>query len=120
MSLTKNSEIREVKGISDGDLQRIMAFLQGAVYCWCKNRKGDWFSLRDFLGGDNFFWQGTPLIALYDKHERMGKAPEDSVKCAGKDAGWILKRVLNDDKREFDAKDEEQINKYLWIGGHED
>ena len=42
------------------------AFLQGAVYCWCKNRKDDWFAARDLLGGNNYYWQGTPLIPLYD------------------------------------------------------
>ena len=42
------------------------AFLQGAVYCWCKNRKDEWFAARDLLGGDNYYWQSSPLMPLYD------------------------------------------------------
>ena len=42
------------------------AFLQEAVYCWCKNRKDEWLAVRDLLGGDNHYWQGIPLIPLYD------------------------------------------------------
>lgn len=64
-----NDEIREVTGIQDDDKQAIINFLQGAVYCWCKNRKNEWFSMRDLMGGDNFFWEDTPLMVLYEKHE---------------------------------------------------
>lgn len=56
-----NDEIREVAGIQEDEKQAIIHFLQGAVYCWCKNRKNEWFSMRDLMGGDNYFWEGTPL-----------------------------------------------------------
>jgi hypothetical protein len=52
MSLTEESQLRSVSGISDEEKQRILDFLQGAVYCWCKNRKDEWFSLRDLMGGE--------------------------------------------------------------------
>ena len=115
MSLTEPSEIREVTGISPEERQSIIDFLQGAVYCWCKNRKNEWFSMRDLMGGDNFYWQGTPLVVLYDKHENLGKNSESAVKDAGKDSGWLLKRVINDDLRSFDTVVEEQIRKYRWV-----
>ena len=57
---------KRVHGLSDEQLRLMKAFLQGAVYCWCKNRKDEWFAARDLLGGDNYYWQGTPLIQLYD------------------------------------------------------
>jgi|SRR5574344_124706 hypothetical protein len=114
--LINKSEVREVKGISERDKQRIMDFLQGAVYSWCKNQKREWFSARDFLGGDNYYWQGTPLLVLYEKHIQKGKSWEDSVKDAGKDAGWILKKVIDLDKRSFETKKEELIRKYRWTG----
>jgi len=41
MTLLSNQEIREVKVISNLTKQRISDFLQGAVYSWCKNRKGE-------------------------------------------------------------------------------
>jgi hypothetical protein len=114
--LTKKSEIRDVTGISEQEKQKIIDFLQGAVYCWCNNKKDDWFSARDFLGGENYYWQGTPLITLYEKHQKKGKDWETSAKDAGKDAGWLLKRVIDRDKRSFETKEEDLIRKYRWTG----
>ena len=54
MTLVPPSEIRDVTGITPGDTQAIYHFLQGAMYCWCKNRKDEWFSLRDLMGKENF------------------------------------------------------------------
>ncbi len=111
MSLTKNKKIYSVSKISNEERQRIMDFLQGSVYCWCKNRKDKWFSLRDLVGGNNYYWQGTPLLPLYTKH----KGTKNQVKKAGKDAGWLLKRVLENDRREFDSKKENLIKHYRLI-----
>jgi len=63
------------------------------------------------MGGDNFYWQGTPMLALYNKHK--GKS-SDPVKEAGKDGGWLLKAVINDDKRLFKTKKEALIRQYKW------
>jgi len=108
--LNINSKVREVRNITNDEKQRIEDFLQGAVYSWCKNND-TWFALRDLMGGDNFHWQGTPLIALYEKH----KAKKNATELAGKDAGWILKKVINNDKRLFDTKKEAMTRKYKWI-----
>lgn len=115
MSLLPKSEIREVYEITDEEKQRIIDFLQGAVYCWCKNRPDEWFSMRDLMGGKNYYWQGTPLLVLYSKHENKGKPWETAIKDAGKDSGWILKKVINNDQRKFETKKEELIRKYKWI-----
>jgi hypothetical protein len=117
MSLNLESELRNVTGITDEEKQRIYDFLQGAVYCWCKNRKDEWFSLREFMGGPNYFWQGTPMLPLYLKHEGDSADP---VKEAGKDGGWLLKHVIMNDKRLFETKREALIRQYRWIGGDEE
>ncbi|RPB31046.1 hypothetical protein CYQ90_24550, partial [Vibrio parahaemolyticus] len=96
MGFINKEVIRGITGVSDEEQALIKAFLQGAVYCWCKNRRNEWFSLRDLMGGDNFYWQGTPLISLYEKHEAKGS--DDPVKGAGKDAGWLLKSVIGSDR----------------------
>ena len=115
MALIEKSEIRDVTGITDAQKQRIYDFLQGAVYCWCKNRdKSEPFSMRDLMGGENFYWEGTPLYDLYEKHENLGSL--DPVAEAGKDSGWMLKRVIEDDKRQFHTYREDQIRKYQWDG----
>lgn len=114
MTLIQKSVIRNVKRITDEQKQRIYDYLQGAAYCWCKNRSEEWFSVRNLFGGDNFDWTGTPLIVLYDKHKAKGKSDADAISGAGKDAGWILKRILEDDQRNFETKKEELVRKYKW------
>lgn len=52
---------KSVKGFSDEQINLMKAFLQGAVYCWCKNRKEEWFAARDLLGGDNYYWRALLL-----------------------------------------------------------
>jgi len=112
MLINDKSRIINVHGLTDEQKKSIMDFLQGAVYCWCKNRKGEWFSMRELMGGDNYYWQGTPLIALYEKHE---DEVDDPVKVAGQDSGKLLKAVLKKDKRKFEVKEEAMIKQYRWI-----
>jgi len=116
MALTQYSEIRDVHGISDGEKDLIKAFMQGAIYCWIKNRKGEPFAVRDLMGGDNFEWGGTPLLVLYEKHITAGKDNEAAIEAAAKDLGWLVKSVLERDKRTFVAGKEGLVRSYHWIG----
>jgi hypothetical protein len=111
MSFTPHSQVRTVHGIDEKQKTHIYAFLQGAVYCWCKNRPQEWFSLRDLMGGENYYWQGTPLMPLYEKHE----AAADAVERAGKDGGWLLKHVIDIDLRKFETKKAKLIRQYRWV-----
>jgi hypothetical protein len=101
--------------ISEIDYQRIYDFLQGAVYCWCKNREG-FFGLRDLMGGKNYFWNRTPLIALWNKHKAKGLNDDDAVLAAAIDGGWILKKVVDEDRRTFNHQEIDQVRKYRWTG----
>lgn len=80
-----------------------MNYLQGLVYVWCKNEGSRWFSARD-LGGVNFDWNGTPLQALYDYHQRRRVDHNQAIKRAGIDDGWLLKEVLSEDRRSFETR----------------
>ena len=112
MALEPDSEGRRVTGISDEQEAAVRHFLQGAVYSWCKNRPGEWFSLRDLMGGDNYFWQGTPMIALYSKHHATSGDP---VRQAGQDGGWLLKAVIRADQRRFETREEHMNREYRWL-----
>jgi hypothetical protein len=116
MSLLPSSKVREVLGITDEQTKLIKAYLQGAVYSWVKNRSGEQFAARDLVGGENYEWQGTPLIVLYEKHIALGKASDVAVEDAAKDLGWLLKAVLNDDKRHFKVGRSGLTAGYRWIG----
>ena len=116
MTLLQPSEIRDVHGITNEQKDLIKAYLQGAVYSWVKNRKGEQFAARDLEGGENYEWEGTPLIVLYEKHIALGKAIDAAVEDAGKDLGWLLKAVLSEDKRHFEVGRSGLTAGYRWTG----
>jgi len=115
MTLAVQSQVRDVTGITVAKKEAIPYFLRGAVYCWCKNRRDDWFSLRDLMGGPTWDWIGTPLYAIHQKHAPTAAEP---VKEAGKDGGWILKAVINDDSRNFETREAKLIREYRWHENH--
>jgi hypothetical protein len=106
---------KDVNGIDQQQKKRIMDFLQGAVYCWCKNRKGEWFSLSDQVGGDNYYWQATPLIHLYEYYLGQDRGDDYAVKEAGRAAGRLLLATLMEDKRTFETK-VKRCRQYRWTG----
>ena len=116
MAIKPESDLRDVTGISDSDKALIKAFMQGAVYCWVKNCKGEWFAVRDLMGGENYFWEGTPLYVLYEKHISAGKDNDAAIKSAAQDLGWLMKTVLHNDKRTFEARKAGLVAQYLWNG----
>ena len=127
------AKLRSVSGITKAQHDLIYSFLQGAVYVWCKLRPSEWFALRDLMGQGtsedpkdvgNFFWNGTPMYALWLKHKNPNDDSAEhisyAIRQAAIDAGWILKEVLAHDKREFDTREAYKTRQYLKIGGKED
>ncbi len=114
MITNENNKYKNITCISENEQQNILCYLQGAVYCWCKNRKNENFSLRDLVGGENYFWQGTPLFVLYEINEKKHEVKK-AVKEAGKIAGHLLKKVVIIDKRKFETYREGLIRKYKWV-----
>lgn len=88
------SAIRNVPGIEE-HLPEIRRYLQGLVNDQCRRHEGVWFYARTLVGGDNRDWGGTPLYNIYVNRGE----DEDAVVQAGRDVGWILMSVLNDDQR---------------------
>ena len=116
MALVPASELRDVYGIDDSQKESIKTFMQGAVYCWVKNRKNEPFAVRDLMGGENFEWAGTPLYTLYQNHIDQGKDNDSAIESAAKDLGWLMKTVLAEDKRTFEAGKAGLVSSYRWIG----
>ena len=85
--------------ISAEDKEKIKIFLQGMVYCWCKNVKDEnnsnkWFYARDLVGGESFSWDDTPLKVLNENY--------DTVKTASQALGNLLYEVLDEDTKHFE------------------
>lgn len=102
-----------VADLSANQHQRIKDFIQGAVYCYCKNKPNMYFAARDLFGGENYRWEGTALIDLYKWH--VQNSNNDPVGMAGKDIGWLLLDVIIEDKREFELR-EKYTHEYKWRG----
>ena len=117
MIINDDGKTREVPGLSKEEKAKILTFLQGAVYCWCKNRKGEWFAMSDLMGGDNRNWEATPLQFLCDRHTQDGKTADEAFDAAGKESGWLLKEVVRKDKREFETRRTAIHREYRWQEG---
>jgi hypothetical protein len=115
MALLHTSPVRDVHGITPDEETPIKKFLQGAVYSRIKDHPDEWFAARDLVGGVNTDWAGTPPQALYCKHTTAGKQNDDAIKAAGIDLGWLLKSVLDEDWRTFEATKDELVSKYRWV-----
>lgn len=79
MIIKGDDTLRAVSGLTEAQEKSIMDFLQGAVYCWCKNNKGTYFSLLDLMGGENNDWRETPLEILNSKHIYKIKNPKKKL-----------------------------------------
>jgi len=116
MTLSPESELREPSGLENMDRELIKAFMQGAIYCWVKNRPGEPFAVRDLVGGLNTNWSQTPLQVLYNRHIDAGKTDEEAFNSAAKDIGWIVKILLSEDRRVFQVDNSGFVNTYRMIG----
>lgn len=84
------------------DKEIIKVYMLGAVNAFCNVKPNESFSIRILFGGNNRNWGDTPMQKLYDYYIKEGKSEEDAHQSAARDAGWLLKTVLNDDSREFE------------------
>lgn len=107
-----------VHGLSNVERALIYSYMQGAVYRRCNENPNDWFAARDLVGGRNYYWQGTPLIVVYNlfRQRHPNRTSRYAEKQAAKAIGHLLKRVIVDDKRTFMTRVQGLSRQYLWTG----
>jgi len=86
------------RGLTDRQVSKILEYLRDEVYYWCRRHPGDAFSVHQLFGGEKGDWNGTPLQDCYYHREETSSDP---VKAAGVDCGFLLRRMLQDDKRTY-------------------
>lgn len=104
---------RSFDDMQSKDIKQIHVFLKDEVDCWCNNYPDDWFTVTSLVGEARKDWVGIPLTVLHDR--RRNKNSPNPKTAAGQDAGHMLRKVLIDDKREFecyDTKEYEKSHKY--------
>jgi len=108
--LIDGSVRRKKFGINEIKLKAIESLLQEAICRWVENEKSEPFAINDLVSDENNSWVKTPLQILYKKYEKSSKNKEIAFRKARIDLGWILKNVLDEDKRIFNSK--KSLRKY--------
>ena len=83
------------------DIKDTKNYLLGAINCFIRQKKSDWFKAKDIILGN---WNGTPLQQIYDFFISNGLSEEESWKKAGMCLGQILKKVIFDNSRTFETR----------------
>lgn len=103
MIINNTKQIRRISAkLIPVDEEIIKVYMLGAVDAFCNVKPDEPFSARILFGGNNRNWNGTPMQKLYDYQLKEGKTYDEAFDLAAKDAGWLLKTVLNDDARIFE------------------
>lgn len=98
MSLTPKSRIQAISAkLTPMDVEIIKTYIRGCVQGFCCNDSTKPFSVRALFGGENSDWRNTPMQRIYDFYKRTGKTDDEAYDCTAKDAGHLLKMVLNED-----------------------
>lgn len=103
MFKSKNEKIYNISAkLIPADIEVIKVYMLGAVNAFCNVKPDEPFSARILFGGNNRNWGDTPMQKLYDYQLKEGKTYDEAFELAARDAGWLLKTILNDDSREFE------------------
>ena len=97
--------------LNNDERQLVLAYLQGMVNLWCAVCGDKPFSARDFIGGELYYWNGTPLmLAWHGRYNRYKKEHPNEThenltewthQQSAIDIGHLLKRVLIENERHF-------------------
>lgn len=98
MSIIPKTKTRAISAkLSQLDVDLIKTYMQGCVRGFCSNDSTKEFSVSVLFGDKNRDWRNTPMQRIYDFYKRIGKTDDEAYDCAAKDAGHLLKMVLNED-----------------------
>ena len=103
------------------DRGKILAFLQGAVYCWCNAKGTKEFDITSFVGDKNWNWNGTPLQPIHDYYLEKTGNKNEAYGEASRTVSNLLKNILIADVRRFDMEPKKsgEKSKYQWDGKYE-
>lgn len=104
-------------GVDRAHQEEIRAYLREKLDAWCaSHHQRDVFAARDWLGGRNRDWNGTPLQELYNYYLRKNRGEVYAYREAGKAAGRILKGVIDSDEQHmFHMTREYRTVRYRWV-----
>lgn len=89
--------------VSKNDLKLMEFYILGAVHGFTAAAGSKSFKVRDLFGYDNRDWNGTPIQEIYEFYLKSFPH-EDAADKAGKDVGKLLRKVLAEDKYEYEEE----------------
>lgn len=99
-----NSKKRIVKisaKVSKNDLELMKIYILGAVHGFTAAAGSKSFKVRDLFGYENRDWYKTSIQEIYEFYAK--KLPhKKAAKRAAQDVGKLLRKVLTDDKYEYE------------------
>lgn len=99
MIVRGNDRLRNVHGLTQEENDAAIGFIRSLVEDWLNNHQpNDSFRAVDLMGRHVFpTWADTPLDALYRYYYRKRPDNTYAVRQAGIAAGYLLKRVIEED-----------------------
>lgn len=104
MIINSNKRIIKISAkVSENDLELMKIYILGAVHGFTAAADSKSFKVRDLFGYENRDWYKTPIQEIYEFYLKSSPHEEAADK-AGKDVGKLLRRVLTDDKYEYEEE----------------
>ncbi len=81
--------------VNEKDIEHMKLYILGAVHGFTAAAGSKSFTVRDIFGNGNRNWNGTPIKVLPHK---------DATERAAQDLGKLLRKVLAEDKYEYEEE----------------
>lgn len=104
MIISSNKKIVKISAkVSEKDLKLMEIYILGAVHGFTAAAGSKSFKVRDLFGFDNRDWNGTPIQEIYEFYLKS-ESHEDAAEKAAQDVGKLLRKVLAEDKYEYEEE----------------
>ena len=104
MITNSNKRILKISAkVSEKDVQLMEAYILGAVHGYTAAAGRSNFTVRDLFGKENRDWNGTPIQEVYEFYIKAMPHKEAAEKAA-QDVGKLLRKVLTEDKYEYNEE----------------
>ena len=99
----KKKKIR-IKSVDEDQKIEIKNYLKNLIEIWCRNTPEKSFTCFELLAEKKDDWKIPPLCYMYEHYIQKGESKEKAIKHDSVDVGWLLKEVISEMPRKFEAE----------------
>ena len=89
--------------VNEKDIEHMKLYILGAVHGFTAAAGSKSFTVRDIFGNENRKWNGTPIQEIYNYYIKV-LPHKDAAERAAQDLGKLLRKVLTEDKYEYEEE----------------